>query len=200
MAATTNTNTNNYTRGPLRVEQERNAFRVDLLTQKGWEFIGYADELASNKELEALRPLCDGRPMYKRYRADTYKVEGDSVTEKKLKHVWKDMVELLFCGVCIYKDNLVDTEKHENICDDNITYVYVLRTYLLKYFQQYVAKDYKVSPTLGECCRWFNEIYTADDTDYSLVDEYIDEGNIIWWKYNRKLLPYVMEDIRKYVV
>lgn len=71
-----------YAYGPLRITQKDNTFCVDLRTQKGWEFIGNADELASRKELEMLRPLCDGRPMYKKHRASTYKVTAP-VTEKK---------------------------------------------------------------------------------------------------------------------
>ena len=162
------------------------------------KFIGNADELASDHGLELLRPLCDGRPMYKKHRAATYKVTA-LVTEQKIKRVWHDMRDLLFCSVCVYKDDLIDAEKYEDRIDDNITSVLVLRTELLKYFQQYVAKDYEVAPTLEECYRWFNEVYTADDTD-TLVDAVVNAGNLVWWKGNRRLLPYIREDLRSYVM
>lgn len=196
----TNANSNSsYVRGPLRITQKGNGFCVDLLTQNGWKFIGKADELASNKEVELLRPLCDGRPMYKKHKAATYKVTDFPVTEQKIKRVWHDMCDLLFCGVCVYKDNLIDAEKHEDRIDDNITSVLVFRTDLLNYFQHYVAEDYCVSPTLKACCQWFNEIYTADDTD-TLVDAIVNAGHLVWWKGNRRLLPYIREDLRSDVM
>lgn len=109
------------------------------------------------------------------------------------------MCDLLFCDVCVYKDNLIDAEKHEDRIDDNITSVLVLRTDLLNYFQHYVAKDYNVNPTLEECYQWFNDIYTADDTD-TLIDDVVSAGHLVWWKGNRRLLPYIREDLHSYVM